>query len=365
MSGPRASAPILLALHVLLLAVLCIANPEQFPSSPATIAFHISVNEAQLPLLERFFFRIYHPSNLYLLTFAHSLDPRAKSARITGRNVHIRSAEPYVPDGVSEAINILDAMAYFLDREDALASDKPSFDYYIHCTPNDYPTVTAERMRTLLGFARDHLDAATFFHFTHTSQLPLFDGELSRIHIDYSLSFNRSLTLEEGLEATKSYHPDHRRRTAEILRTDKHFVAHRRYVKIAADSMLSKHLLMSLGDASHVFEHFFGSLAAAASEENIKLIRTTSLRCTNFNDLDRAVKHILPGYKPRSPSTDFLLRTVEPCLFTGPFPDDGPENLAIRNRIDMELLIAPGTQGRPEGPSYHDRVYGNLKRLVS
>lgn len=347
--------------HTLLFWSVC---AEEFPTSEATIAFHVTVSEAQLPLLKRFLSRIYHPDNLYLIDYAYPLSPRHHAWWLSGSNVHHRAADPYVEDGVSEVINILDGMGYFLDREAALGSAQ-SFNYFIHCTPADYPVVTPPRMRALLGFASDHASRPNFFHFAHESQLPLFKSEIDRVYYDFSLSFNRSLTLEEGLETNNYYHPDNGRRATHISRTEKHFVVNHAYVKLATDSMLAKRLLMSLGDASHVFERFFGSLAEASNDRIGKLIRSTSLRCTNFNDLDRVVNHILPVYKPKAPNVNFLLRTTEPCLFTGPFRADESTSMSVRDGIDMELLIAPGTQGKPEGPSYYAKVYQNLKNLSS
>lgn len=355
---------------MLILALLChsllfwSAYAEVVPSTEAKIAFHVTVTEAQLPLLQRFLSRIYHPDNLYLIDYANPLSPRRHARLLSGRNVHHRAADPYVEDGVSEVINILDGMGYFLNREAALGRAH-SFDYFIHCTPADYPVVTPPRMRALLGFASDHASRPNFFHFAHESQLALFNNEIDRVYYDFSLSFNRSLTLEEGLETNNYYHPDSKRRTDHISRTEKHFVVNHAYVKLATDSMLAKRLLMSLGDASHVFERFFGSLADASDERTSKLIRSTSLRCTNFNDLDRVVNHILPVYKPKTPNVDFLLRTTEPCLFTGPFRADEPMSMSVRDGIDTELLIAPGTQGKPNGPSYHARVFQNLKKVTS
>lgn len=360
-----ASLPIqLLLLQAALILLGVLAAKEGLPSSEATIAFHVSVTESQLPLLQRFFSRIYHPRNLYLVTFAPPLSARRHAWRAPGRNVHFRAADPYVEHGVSEVINVLDGMVYFLDREDAL-SRKKSFDYYIHCTPTDYPVVTPAHMRAILGFAREHAHPPSFFHFADESQLPSFRSEIDRVYFDYSLTFNRSLTLEEGLDTHNNYHPDYKRRTHHISRTEKHFVAHRNYVKFAADSMLSKRLLMSLGDASHVFERFFGSLASNAGLAVGNVIRSTSLHCTRFSDNDRVVNHILPRFVSTPPSVEFLRRSVEPCLFTGPFRVDEPQNLSIRDQIDKELLIAPGTQGKPDGPSHHTRVYEKLKKFSS
>lgn len=356
-------SPALAALLFSLLAegLLGAGTVHDVPTSEATIAFHITITAPQLPLLRRFLTRIYHSGNLYLLDFAPPLSPHLYSS---SPNVHHRAADPYVENGVSEVINVLDGMAYFLDREVALGPGK-AFDYYVHCTPADYPTVSPVRMRQLLGFAASRPSPPNFFHYAHESQLPLFRTEVDKVYYDFSLTFNRSLPLDGGLVTNGLYHPDHSRRRQALRRAEKHFVVNRAYVKLAVDSIISKRLLMSLGDASHVFENFFGSLAVNAGSDVGELVRSTSLRCTNSNALDAKVSQVLPPYTPRSPGVDFLRGTQEPCLFTGPFSAELASSLTVRDSIDSELLIAPGTQGKPSGRGYHLTVYENLRRVLN
>lgn len=351
-----------LCTYLLLVAVVVTAGISvNFPDREATIAFHVTITATQLPLLSRFLTRIYHPKNLYLLDFAPPLTARRYSS---SANVHHRVADPYVEHGVSKVINVLDAMAYFLDRETALGTGK-SFDYFMHCTPSDYPTVTPKHMRRLLGFAARQPSPPNFFHFAHGSQLPLLHkNEIDKVYYDFSLTFNKTLSLKKGLATKGLFHPDHSRRTMPVSRTEKHFVVGHAYVKLATDSILAKRLLMSLGDASHVFENFFGTLAANSGDFAGRLIRSTSLRCINTNALEMQVAHTLPVYTPRLPSIEFLRGTREPCLFAGPFTTESPIGLQVRDQIDKDLLIEPSTQGKPAGRGYHLSVFENLKRAL-
>ncbi|KAI0566236.1 hypothetical protein FGB62_11g356 [Gracilaria domingensis] len=352
-----------------LYVLLCLApnsgfcSPERsLPQAEATIAFHVSVRQSNVAFLPRFLNRIYHKDNLYLVDYAPPLQSDDFVGLPNTQNVYHRIADPFVENGVSEVINILDGMAFFLDREENLDLSGNSFDYYIHCTPDYYPVMNPAHMRQVLSTENVEQSPPNYIHFFHDSQLPFFAKEINRVVFDFSLSFNRSLPYGTKLYAMGITHPDYKKRIMEFPRAVKRFVVNHAFVKLATDSMLSKRLLMTLGDTEHVDERFFAALVANNKAEIGKVIHTTSLQCVNSNAMDTIVKDALPDFTPKPITIDFLRNTSQPCLFAGPFPK---ANDAILTKIDKELLIPPGTQGKPNGVGYHDHVYEKLQKLIT
>ncbi|PXF40504.1 hypothetical protein BWQ96_09785 [Gracilariopsis chorda] len=335
---------------------------SKVPLAEATIAFHVNVGKSNVDLLSRFLSRVYHAKNLYLVDYAPPLEAKNYEMYFRRDNIHHRGADPFVENGVSEVINILDGMSFFLDREDVLSSGNRSFDYYIHCTPDYYPVVNPTHMRRVLSYAKEEYPPPNFLHFFHESQLPLFSTEINHAYLDFALAFNRSLPLSTELHSLGIIHPDANKRVFRFPRATKRLVVNHDFVKLAVDSALSKRLLMALGDTSHVDERFFAALVANNNLDIGKVIRSTSLQCVNSRAIDTPVEKSLPDYSPKPITVEFLHKTSEPCLFAGPFMK---RDTHLFRRIDKEFLIPPGTQGKPDGIGYHDLVYEKLRATIT
>lgn len=184
------------------------------------------------------------------------------------------------------------------------------------------------------------------------------------MYYDFALSFNRSLTLSEGLATSNVPLPGASHRTFHYSRTDKFMVVTHAFVKFAADSIHSKRILLSLGDASHVFQRFFGTLAVSAGVSVGTLVKSTSLRCVNLAPLHHVVGDILNEAQPRIPSVEFVSRLEEPCLFVNPIEVERADTLKLRDDIDHQFLIEPGTQGKPAGVPFYEVVKGRLEKLL-
>lgn len=339
--------------------LLSVIAASRIPDDRVRIAYHVTVDKSSFPLLPRFLNRILHEDNLYLVDYAPLLPV---TQILNSPNIQYRQADPYTQHGVSEVINVLDGMAYFLDREEYLAKPR-SFEYFIHCTPAEYPTINSELTQRVLSYDHREYPPPNYFLFTHQSLWPLYSDEIDRIYMDNALTFNRSLDLSAGLIRSQLSHPDKLRRVLKLPRSDKHFVVNYEYVKLAVDSLLSRRLLITLGDTSHVYEHFFAALAYNTKDPIGRLIRSTSLRCRDEKALEVEAHKLMPDYKPLPPTMDMLRNTSKPCLFTGPF--DEAHGVALFDQIDHEFLIPPGKQGRDPGEGFHDRVFKMLKSLES
>lgn len=346
----------LFALHIAFPFAIASQPP---PEEQATLAFHVSVNEHNLPLLPRFLHRIYHPDNLYLVTYTHPLT--LQSPPLVRPNIHYRTDDPSVVHGVSQVLNLLDAISYFLDRELYISPEQTSFDYFIHTSPAEYPTLNPDHMRRVLALHARQSPPPNFFHFSHPSQAPLRSSHLNTIFSDMSLTFNRTVHL--SLHHHNIPHPDTHRRPLSIPHADSHFVINHHFATLATDSFLSKRLLLTLAETSHVLNHFFPALAVHAPHSVGPLVRSTSLRCPNSPSLDLSVTEHLPNLPPQQPTIQLLNTSLTPCLFSGPFSAD--TSVRFFDAIDRHFLIPPGTQGKPPGPGFHDRVIHNMQTLAS
>lgn len=371
----RAEEAIFFGMHLMrsVLVLLCLLSyfassvqgePGTTPLSEATIAFYVTVSFEELPYLRRLFDRIYHPGNVYLIEYDPSVSKELFESFPRSPNVYQRHADPFVPSGVSSVLNILDAIAFFLNRENVLMFDSSrkfvsKFDYFIPISPTSYPTVTPKNIRALLPKSPT---MHTFIHFGHPSQLSLFADDVNVVHMDLTLSFSPS--APRTLYTRHHSHPDKNHRGFNLPRAAPLFVASRPFAKFAVDSVLSKRLLLVLMESANVADRFFAALADAAPSNTVgPVIRTTSLHCIHSDALDKSVDNVLPNYSPLAPSVSFLQNVSEPCLFVAPFSSE--DHFSLRNEIDKYLLIPPGTQGRPPGVPYHVQVQEKIRALLS
>lgn len=334
----------------------------------ATIAFHVTVDDAQLPNLHRLFDRIYHPENIYLIDYHPHIPSSSYLTHVVNYpNVHQRHADLSVPDGVSHVLNILDGIAHFLNREDFLSREiargtATRFDYFIPLTPESYPTIPAANLRAMLPIATSHDKPPNFFHFAHPSQLHFHEEEIDRHVQDTTLAFNASLV--PSLQTSRKVHPDVHRRKFALPRASPHFVINRHFAKLATDSALAKRLLFVLAETSFVSLRFFAALASAADPRVVGPVhKAASLHCVDSNALSESVLEKIPSQEVRAPSVKFLLQCQTPCFFTAPLAR--AQSLHVRDDIDMQLLIPPGVQGKPSGIAFHELVHDKLKPLLS
>lgn len=332
-------------------------------SENVCLAFHITVEPAHVKNLQRLIDRIYHPQNVYLIDYHPSI-PKSNFLRLSSYrvNVYQQRADVASNEGVTEVLNVLDAIAFFLNRE--AFEHAAAFDYFIPLSSASYPLIPPKQLRQLLDPAimGPHLLPPNFFHFTHPSQLPLFAEEVDTWHVDLALAFNASVAA--SIYTSHLPHPDRRRRIFSLPRAATHFVASRAFASFAVDSIEAKRLLLIVAETSHVKHRFFAALATAANQSLVgPIIRSASLHCVNSNAIDTQVRKSLPDYIPHIPSIAFLTNTSRPCLFAYPF--DSSSSLPVRDAIDRQFLILPGTQGKPRGIAYYETTREKLKSLLS
>lgn len=323
--------------------VLCLVRaaysaPTRTQGCQATIAFHFRLVRDDLLSAQRMIARVYHPSNYYLIDIPSNLRSRfIKRSMQQYSNVIVRQVDRTVPNGISEVVSVLDAMAFFLDLEDTQKKTQQPhlhrlFDYFISLTEKELPLLTATYMRDALGSTLTLDPLPVFMRFSHRSHWASFSQNFNRLHYDASIMFSTNETALHEIMKSGWPHPHGSRRMFTIPRTQRQMVLSHAFVKLAVDSQLSKRVLISIAESANGVDHFFGALALADNGRVARLVRSTSLRCPDIVGMDRP---LVFSSKPRYAVPEFrvseILNYSTPCLFADPY--------AIRNvaSVDGEL----------------------------
>lgn len=384
-------APTLLPLCYVVLFVVflshhrhqCHAALTAETSSLSAVAFHIAVHPSNIYFLNRLILRIYHPKNVYLIDYHVSIPSTeyfiARNPIKVHPNIYERRADVMTPDGVTQLLNVLDAMAFFINRADSLSSSSPSsFSYFIPLTPSSYPTLSSAHLRKILDLKK-HVQKdnklPNFFHFTHPSQLSYFSDEVDTHFVDLALSFNGSINTD-SLYTHRYPHPDrHRRTISRISRSYSFFIASEPFVRYAVDSPQSTRLLVTLSETSHVSNRFFATLATVSDISVIgPVIRSDSLHCIDSNaiDVDVRSKKLEKGtreildYRPHKPSLQFVFNSSlsRPCLFIGPF-DSSADSTTVLDNIDERFGVSlHSTQLNEQRDAHFESLQRRLFSLV-
>lgn len=337
----------------------------------ATLAVYIPVSLSSHRLLPRLLSRVYHESHVYLVEYDRSVSSKLYMDldSFPAGNVYVRQAGLFTPKGVTHLLTMLDAMAFFIDRSEALSSAALAFDYFIHLTPTSYPTVPFPSLSRILRAVGTAYNWPSFFHFFEPSHLPFFSGEIKGHYVDLALSFNTSAPM--FLASRRFAHPDASRRPfkSQIGRTTPLFIASRRLVKFAVDAPEAMRLLVALGETANVLERFFATLIQTTDLSKVgPVVRSASLHCSDSNAMDMPVDNARrghkPSYQPNRPSLHFLYNTSEPCLFVGPF-GDSRSSKRVKNNIDAEFgVFSSSAQMNDRDTDYAAIVVNKLKSVL-
>lgn len=331
------------------------------------LAMYIRVAAGETELLSRFMNAVYHPQNVFLVEISSSADLDAARTALSpiATNVYLRVAEPTVPDGISEVLNFLSAMAFFVDREDA---QKGKFKYFINTSVREYPVLTASNMRSILSKVHAHdSPPVNFMKFSEYSEWPKYSSRYERLYYDSSIVFTRNQTALKALIPTMSMHPDSRSRKFTVARSQPLMLLSSSFVRFATDSLLSKRILMLLADSKKPLEHFFATLAFEAKSTVGKWVTTTSLRCPDVvlalessestSEISANVRGIVDPFLNANASRSAASPVPsQSCLFAGPVLERSGDQLDLRDAIDSKLLSVQGDIMSPSASRFSSTV---------
>lgn len=227
----------------------------------ASLAYFIQISESTVALLPRLLRVVWHPENVYVVHFDKKIPEwqrsHAEAALFKGNkkydsNVKVMKSETVTYRGISMVLNLLSAMQAALDLGD-------DWKYFINISGSDYPLVSVENQRRLLG-QEDFLDRnRSFFSFSNEgwweeSKEYRFD----LLYTDTSLSFNDS---ESDVIPTHKEQPIAKTAAFTFVAAEAWMMLHREFVNFLLSSSYARRMLLSFSYSLEPEEHYFASVA--------------------------------------------------------------------------------------------------------
>jgi Core-2/I-Branching enzyme len=352
------------------LAAASVIIPASF-----VIAFHVYVRAGDEPFVHRFLSQIYHPSNVYLVEFAHNLDLLDHIKRDLpdgGKNVHVRAADATVDGGVSEVLGTLSAMSFFIDLAEYTGK---KFNYYVNTSPRDYPVLSQENVRTLLAWVyAAHSPPLNFFRFAPQSEWTKFASRYEQLHYDPSIAFSGTDFELKNLITVNVWNPDRKSRRREIAMADSSMIVTGDFVRLCTDSMLSKKVLTLFTDSELASEHFFGTLAHSSAFSVGNFVNRTSLRCNDLNLLlGERIQNLKSAADRHQAYSDHLRTLAENgsvtttshgCLFVGLVPNQNLATHSAQDMIDSAVISNQGSLNSSDESVFLKTVRGLVEDEV-
>lgn len=267
----------LIALAILVLRVFIEGTiPSRFSGSDqeANLAFFVQVSNTSVLNLPRLLKAIWHEQNVYVIHFDVKIGNRLREKIIgllnqddTVRhgNVIVMESEAISYAGITMLLNTINGMSRLLHIS-------PSWDFFVNLSGSDYPLMSAETMRKVLGSAPIMTSQLNFLQAQVADKDMdwFFDRRMKHVHIDtalwagegnsLSIQEHESKSLEDGMLINISAsHPVNRDR-ASFVKTEGWVILHRSFCEYAVNSALARRLLVSFATARAADELFFGTL---------------------------------------------------------------------------------------------------------
>lgn len=229
--------------------------------SEASLAYFIQISESTVPLLPRLLRVVWHPDNVYVVHFDKKIPEwqrsHAEAALFKGKkqykaNVQVMKPETVTYRGISMVLNLLSAMQSALDLG-------PDWKYFINISGSDYPLVSVENQRKLLGTEDFLARNRSFFSFSNEgwweeSKEYRFD----LLYTDTSLSFNDS---ESEVIAAHKEQPIAKTAAFTFVAAEAWMMLHREFVTFLLTSSYARRMLLSFSYSLEPEEHYFASVA--------------------------------------------------------------------------------------------------------
>lgn len=224
----------------------------------ADIAYFIQIAESTAGHLPRLLKRLYHERNSYAIHF----DSKMHSSLVKNitssifeenpeyeENVHIMEPELITYRGISMVLNTINAMSLLLKKD-------KKWDYFINLSGSDYPTVTAQLQRELLGKHRDN--GFNFVVFTDKQKSnENFGYRMLKFHADEALAFRKQ---ESEVIRTEFENPLAKMIEFEYVNAEAWMINSREFCDFVVTDGYARKLLVTFGYSVEASEHYFASL---------------------------------------------------------------------------------------------------------
>lgn len=267
-AAPKPAMNIQSPIRDLVLTPQGVARSAQFPEydaleeTEANIAFFLQLSKATLPLAPRLMTKLWRSNNVYVVHVdAKTRESTYKrfTSSYTGKkysNVYFLPRESITYMGISMLLNTLSAM-------ELLLTVPQQWDYFINLSGSDYPTVSVENMRKLLGQPRVLQQGVSFMQLAPNKQFwdKMKASRFDKQFFDPLLVQRKdSPAMVNTLIYTGKPHPLPKVELT-FLQAEAWIVGHRNLVQAAVRGTFARRLLVLLANMKDPEEHFFPMLA--------------------------------------------------------------------------------------------------------
>lgn len=247
------------------------------PEHPAVIAYSLQISPATVEHLPRLFQRLYHPLNIHAIHFDVKIpDEKVEAAmkevrdRVPGyqSNTHVVPRQLVTYNGVSIILSTLSVMSFLLNEV------SEPWDFFINLSGSDYPLVTPEVPRRLLGTARPY-NALFFSLANRTRWEPEFRARAASFHIDDALTHQK--TAGE-LRHVRARNPLIERLHFIPAYAEAWMIVPREFCRYVTTSDAARKMLLTVGNMRGGDEHFFVTLAYNDVTYNASIVSNSMRR---------------------------------------------------------------------------------------
>lgn len=224
----------------------------------ASIAFFIQISNCTVDHLPRLISSIYHPHNVYAIHLDRKVPVATRNAimkrifeqkRAYSQNVFVMDSEAVTYRGMSMVLNTINAMNFLLEKDNR-------WQYMINLSGSDYPLVSAQTMRLLLGpYREEELNFVSFTHDATWEQKQRW--RMQNMHVDPALSFGDD---GQTVEQLRQENPLWRAMKLQYTTAEAWMIASRRLCDFAVRSGFARKLLLTFSMSVEAAEHYFATL---------------------------------------------------------------------------------------------------------
>lgn len=227
-------------------------------SGEANIAYFIQIAENTVDHLPRLLRKLYHERNVYAIHFDLKIPRhvvRAEEDRIRSNpqyasNVHIMPSELITYRGISMLLNTINSMRLLIDED-------KNWDYFVNLSGADYPLITPNLQRKLLGQEK----GLNYFTFAPKRTWDnMAENRLAEVWYDESLTFRRTPAIGK-LSKLDVRNPLVDDREFDVSHAEAWMITSREFCDFVVRGDMARKMLVAFAYAVDSSEHYFASLA--------------------------------------------------------------------------------------------------------
>ncbi|CAN8074541.1 unnamed protein product [Agarophyton chilense] len=264
-------------------------NPVEVPEQSAKIAMFIQAYDRTIPMLPSLFDVIWHQDNVYAIHIDKRTPPEMmepvhqllENANYSS-NVHLIPRQYVTYLGITTVLNTLNGISFLLERDD-------TWDYFINLSGADYPLVTPNQLRHVLGHPEiidKNLSFLQTTNYSNPASGRVYNDRFFRINID-SATYSDIRPHDPHDEQVKTEpcirgclntigHSNHplfdTKLPVVVVKSEAWIILHRSAAELSIHSGLSRQLIAFFANVYVPEEFFFSTLLTRAEETRDRIV---------------------------------------------------------------------------------------------